>query len=145
MLLMALKMGRTSQGSETFLHSGMQDREEEISQRGEAGVICVILVRNENGSLSPLALLTGDDEKWDIQIELTLFGSGFSFSCHLGMMQIFGNEIKLCYIYDRYMVYASSSIQLSTEHKVSATLSAGEMSALRNVGVAIEASSNTNL
>lgn len=110
MLLTALKMGRTSQGSGTFLHSGMEDREEESSQRGEAAVIWVILVRNENGSLSPLALLTGDDEKWDIQIELTLFGSGFSFSCHLDMMQIFGNEIKLRYIYDRYMVYASSSI-----------------------------------
>lgn len=61
----------------------MKEREADIQgervssqdQRGEAAVIWVILFRNENCSLSPMALHIGEDKKWGIQIELKLCGS----------------------------------------------------------------------
>lgn len=101
MLVMALRMGSTSQGSDTFICSvhpngGEEDRRGESSQgqRGESSVIWVILVTVGNVSLSPIALLTGWDIKWSIGIELRLVQV---FSCHLGMIPIFGNEKKICY------------------------------------------------
>lgn len=100
MLLTALKMGRTSQGPETFLHSAftlMQEKRGGQRGREQSGaVIWVILVR-KTSRLSPVLLLIGEDKKWGIHIELTLFGLGISFSCCLGVNPIFGSERKLHY------------------------------------------------
>lgn len=72
MLLTALRRGRRLKGlKHSFTRRSPkwrkreEDREGESSQgqSGETAVIWVILVRNENGSLSPITLLMGEEKK----------------------------------------------------------------------------------
>ncbi len=72
MLLRALRWGRRLKGlkhSFTLRSPKWRKREEDgegkssQGQSGEEAVIWVILVRNENGSLSPVTLLTGEEKK----------------------------------------------------------------------------------
>lgn len=79
MSLTAPEMGKTSQGSETFLYlsSGREDviereRGSSQQQRGEERRGGRYL--GQPGSRSPMALLLGEGKKWGIQIEPTLFG-----------------------------------------------------------------------
>lgn len=97
MLLTALKMGRTSRGSETFLHSAFEEKRR--GQRGREGAVRVREERRQlsgSSSLSPMSLHIGEDEK------LTLFASRFGFLSPLGKVPVFfGNGRKLRY-WDRW-------------------------------------------